>query len=51
MRQPCTFLTLLKVNNIKCDTIIAVNDESTFESFYIFKNGQLHQLKMGQMVE
>lgn len=46
-----TFLALLKVNNIKCDTIIAVNDESTFESVYIFKNEQLHQLKMGQMVE
>ena len=45
------FLRLVKAANIKCDTILVVDDESSFESVYIFKNAKLSQLKMGQTVE
>ncbi|WP_295671687.1 hypothetical protein [uncultured Mucilaginibacter sp.] len=45
------FLRLVKVTNFKCDTIIVVNDESTFQSVYIFKDAKLSQIKMGQILE
>lgn len=44
-------LQLLKAPNIKCDTITVKDDELTFESFYIFKDDKLSQIKMGQTVE
>jgi hypothetical protein len=45
------FLDLLKVKNIKCDTIIVKDEELTFESVYIFKETKLRQIKMGSIVE
>ncbi|MES2277967.1 MAG: hypothetical protein V4592_18205 [Bacteroidota bacterium] len=49
--QKATFLQLLKVTNIKCDTITVTDDEGSFASVYIFKNAKLSEIKMGQMVE
>lgn len=45
------FLKLVKITNIKCDTITVVNDESTFETIYIFNDSKLKRIKMGQIVE
>ncbi|RKR83751.1 hypothetical protein BDD43_3965 [Mucilaginibacter gracilis] len=45
------FLKLVKRTDIKCDTITVVNDESTFETVYIFDNLKLREIKMGQIVE
>lgn len=45
------FLKLVKKTGIKCDTIIAVNDESTFETVYIFNDAKLRQIQMGQILE
>jgi len=45
------FLKLLAVKNIACDTLIVADEESTFESVYIFKDDKLRWLKMGQTVE
>ncbi len=44
-------LKLLNVQSVKCDTIIAQDEESTFESVYIFKANKLAQIKMGQIIE
>jgi len=46
-----TFLKLLNVSNVKCDTITVKDDESSFESIYIFKLNKLIEIKMGQIVE
>ncbi|MGZ3927941.1 MAG: hypothetical protein ACXVJG_13380 [Mucilaginibacter sp.] len=40
------FLELLRVKNIKCDTINVTNEESTFESLYLFKDARLREIKM-----
>lgn len=45
------FLELLKAKNIKCDTVAVSDEESTFESIYIFKDARLRQVKMGQVLE
>ena len=45
------FQELLKVKNIKCDTITVTDEESTFMSVYIFKDARLKQIKMGGIVE
>jgi hypothetical protein len=45
------FLKLLGVKSVSCDTVIIANDESTFESVYIFKDAKLREIKMGQTVE
>lgn len=45
------FLKLVKGRNVKCDTVAVVNDESTFETVYIFNDSKLNQVKMGQIVE
>jgi len=45
------FQELLKVKNIKCDTITVTDEESTFMSVYIFKDAILKQIKMGGIVE
>jgi hypothetical protein len=45
------FLKLVKGTNIKCDTVTVVNDETSFETDYIFNNSKLKEIKMGQIVE
>jgi len=45
------FLELLKVKNIKCDTITVKDEELTFESIYIFKNDKLKKVLMGGIVD
>ena len=44
-------LKLLKLPNIKCDTITVKDDELTFECVYTFKGDKLSQIRMGQTVE
>jgi hypothetical protein len=41
------FQELLKVNNIKCDTITIEDEEITTKSIYIFKNDKLREIKIG----
>jgi hypothetical protein len=45
------FEKLLKVKDIKCDTITVTDEELTFESVYIFKDAKLRQIKMWSIVE
>jgi len=46
-----SFLGLLKVKGMPCDTILVTNEESTFESAYIFKNARLQEITAGQILE
>jgi hypothetical protein len=45
------FLKLVKVTNIKCDTVIVKNDELSYETVYFFNNSKLKQISMGDIVE
>jgi hypothetical protein len=46
-----SFLKLIKLPSSKCDTITVVDEESTFETVYIFNGSKLKQINMGQIVE
>jgi hypothetical protein len=45
------FLDLLKLKKVQCDTISVKDGEFTFESDYIFKDGRLREIEMGQILE
>lgn len=45
------FLRLIKVKNIKCDTITTVDNEASFETVYVFRDFKLQEIKMGSIVE
>jgi len=45
------FQELFKVKDIKCDSIIVTDEESTFASVYIFKDAKLREIKMGSILE
>jgi hypothetical protein len=45
------FLKLIKATRIKSDTVLVFNDETSFETDYIFNNSKLKEIKMGQTVE